>query len=67
MVGGVTYRCTECEERFYFTENKDSIRKAPCPYCDTCTLKMKKDNTDVIKSDKTCSDLYEEIRRHDGL
>lgn len=66
MVNGVIYKCSSCDERFFFPTAKESIKKAPCPYCDTCTLDIYKDKRETIQSSKTASDIFERISRYNG-
>lgn len=66
MVDGVIYRCTECEERFYFTKSYESILKAPCPICDTCTIEKHEDRREPITSKKKVSDLFPDMMKFDG-
>jgi DNA-directed RNA polymerase subunit RPC12/RpoP len=66
MINGVIYRCSNCDEKFFFSKNKESIQKAPCPYCDTCTLNLYKDKRDQISSSKTAADLFDKISEYGG-
>lgn len=66
MVNGIIYKCTECQERFYFGKKYDSVLKAPCPTCDTCAIKLEEDKTNPISSDKTVNDIYPNIMKFGG-
>lgn len=67
MVDGIIYRCTECNERFFFTEEYSSIEKSPCPMCETCTIEKHKDKRKTIQSDMTAGDIYDEVDKFNGL
>lgn len=66
MVNKIIYKCTECDERFLLSKEYEQIEKAPCPFCDTCTIVFHKDMRDTINCDKTASDIYDRIDRFDG-
>lgn len=61
MINGIIYKCNECEERFFLKNRMSSIDKAPCPYCDKCTIKIHKDKRKPINSDVGASDLFKRI------
>lgn len=66
MFETVLYKCEECGEIFCFNKKYDSITKAPCPDCNTCTIKLLEDKRRPISADATAGDIYPEISKYDG-